>query len=188
LWECDFFTKTMLTWHGWQDCFVLVFLQVQTRHVFATPATAHPNAEWMQEQSRAFVAHLQQQGAPEGTIVTRDNDGKFQEGFDDTLQAKGVTVHRLPVRSPNLKPHLERFVGSIERECLDHFVPLGETHLDHLVKSYVEHYHEERSHQGVGNVPLSGEVDAPEDIPTLEVVGCKERLGGVLKHFCRKAA
>jgi hypothetical protein len=67
-------------------------------------------------------------------------------------------------------------------------VAIGETHLNLLIREYVEHYHEERAHQGIGNVPLSGQADAPEDIPTLTMVGCKDRLGGVLKHFHRKAA
>ena len=39
-------------------------------------------------------------------------------------------------------------------ECLDHFLVFGEKHLDYLVREYVEHYHTERRHQGLGNVVL----------------------------------
>jgi len=81
-------------------------------------------------------------------------------------------------------------VQTLRKECLDHFVVCGEKHLRHLVKEFVAHYHEERPHQGRGNVPLS--VPDPDNPPTLpfpkgEVV-CRERLGGLLKHYSRAAA
>ena len=59
---------------------------------------------------------------------------------------------RLPARSPNLNAYAERFVRSIKHECLRHIVPLGERHLRAVVREFVEHYHAERNHQGLGNV------------------------------------
>jgi len=123
-----------------------------------------------------------------GGIVIRDNNAKFGQAFDATLKNAGADVQRTAIRSPNTNCFVERFIGSIERECLDHFIAIGETHLNLLVSEYVQHYHEERAHQGIGNIPLTGEPNPPDDIPTLKMLDCKERLGGVLKYFPRKAA
>jgi len=76
-------------------------------------------------------------------------------------------------------------VRSIRQECLRHIVPLGARHLDHLVREYVEHYHSERNHQGLGNV-----IPFPARAPPVVVgrVRVRERLGGILKFYERKAA
>jgi putative transposase len=81
-------------------------------------------------------------------------------------------------------------VQTVQREVLDHFIVLGEKHLDYLVREFLEYYHEHRPHQGKGNVPLTPQVEAPpNDEPfRLRDVACKQRLGGLLKHYYRKAA
>jgi hypothetical protein len=75
-------------------------------------------------------------------------------------------------------------VQSIQQECLDKFIICDPGHMDHLVREYVEHYHTERPHQGKENVPLTG---LPPPLTEGEVV-CRERLGGVLRHYYRAAA
>ena len=81
---------------------------------------------------------------------------------------------------------MERWIQSLRRECLDHFVPVGLGHLDHLVSEYLEHYHNERPHQGVGNRPLGGS-GPPGDGGGGEVV-CRVRLGGVPRHYEQRRA
>ena len=78
----------------------------------------------------------------------------------------------------------KRFVLSAKSECLERIVPLGEGHLRAAVREFVDHYHEERPHQGLDN-----ELVAPQE----KVIGagplkCRERLGGVLKFYYREAA
>ena len=90
---------------------------------------------------------------------------------------------RLPPRSPNLNAYAERFVLSIKSECLNRMVLIGERHLRRAIGSYVEHYHLERPHQGIGNLPLRG---VPK--PSEGVVLRHERLGGILGHYYRQAA
>jgi transposase InsO family protein len=83
-----------------------------------------------------------------------------------------------------LNAFAERFVGSVKSECLARIVPLGEGHLRAALRAFVDHYHEERPHQGLGN-----ECIAPT--ATLIATGpvrCRERLGGVLKFYYRAAA
>jgi transposase InsO family protein len=62
-----------------------------------------------------------------------------------------VTCLKLPAQSPNLNAFAERFVLSINSECLSKLVPLGERHLRHAATEFVGHYHRERNHQGLEN-------------------------------------
>ena len=89
----------------------------------------------------------------------------------------------LRLRSPYLNAYAERFVLSIKSECLDRIGMLGEPHLRRAIASYVEHYHLERCHQGIGNRLIDG-------IPGLASgpVARRERLGGILSHYYREAA
>jgi transposase InsO family protein len=90
----------------------------------------------------------------------------------------------LPRRSPNLNAFIERFVRSIKEECLDRVIPLGEAHLRELIREYMIHYHAERPHQGLGGklIQLADGHDA--DGPLVR----RERLGGLLNYYYRKAA
>ena len=73
----------------------------------------------------------------------------------------------------------ERFVLSIRSECLNKLVPLGERHLRRVVSEYVEHYHLERNHQGVGNRLLTPTPPANGNRP----IECHKRLGGLLNFY-----
>jgi len=96
-----------------------------------------------------------------------------------------VQLLRLPSRSPNLNAYAERFVRSIKHECLRHIVPLGERHLRAVLRDFVEHYHAERNHQGLGNViPFP----SPDSVSAVGRIGRRERLGGVLSFYERNAA
>jgi hypothetical protein len=115
--------------------------------------------------------------------LTHDRDPLFTEEFRAILKAGGVRTVKLPAQSPDLNAFAERFVRSIKEECLSQIIPLGERHLRRAVTDYTEPYHGERNHQGLGNDLI--------ERPTLEVRGriqCRERLGGVLKYYYRRAA
>jgi len=91
----------------------------------------------------------------------------------------------LAYRSPNLNAYVERFVQSIQHECLDHFLVFGEKHFDYLVREYVEHYHEERPLQGLENRLITGQ---PPPAPPDGEIQCRTRLGGLLRHYYHAAA
>ena len=92
-----------------------------------------------------------------------------------------------PVRAPNCNAFAERFVRSIKDECLDRMILFGEASLRRALREYVAHYHLERNHQGEGNVLLF-----PAATKAMThgngSVGCRERLGGLLKYYHREAA
>jgi len=84
---------------------------------------------------------------------------------------------------------LQRWIQSIQQECLDHFLVFGEEHFNYLISEYVRYYHEETPHQRKRNLPLS-QTAPPNDVLDLyetEIV-CRTRLGGLLKHYERNAA
>ena len=80
-----------------------------------------------------------------------------------------------------------RWVRSVKSECLSHFILFGEGSLRRALKNFCEHYHGERNHQGKGNVLL---FPGGEDLPTSREasIDCRERLGGLLKYYYRRAA
>ena len=128
----------------------------------------------------AFDGFLQ-----DASHLIHDRDSLFTQTFDQILKNGGVTPIKLPPRSPNLNAYAERFVRSIKEECLSRVVVLGERHLRLLVREYVQHYHRERNHQGLGNQLLSG--DAPPADPDAAIRRSK-RICGLLNYYHREAA
>lgn len=91
----------------------------------------------------------------------------------------------LPARSPNLNAYAERWVRSVKEKSLSRLILFGERALRYALKEYTIHYHEERNHQGKGNLLLMspsshvGKREGP--------IHCQERLGGLLKYYYREA-
>jgi len=116
--------------------------------------------------------------------IILDRDPPYTAAFRRLLRDSGVKPLVLPAWSPHLNAFAERFVGSAKSECLDRMVLLGEPHLRAAVREFIDHYHDERPHQGLGNKLLA---------PKTTVIGtgpieCRERLGGLLKSYYREAA
>ena len=114
-----------------------------------------------------------------------DRDPLFTVAFCETLAAAGVRVVRLPPRSPNLNAYAERFVRTIKESCLDRMILVGEGSLRRAVAEFIEHYHRERNHQGLGNQLI---VSVPARAIGDERILSRERLGGLLKYYHRPAA
>ncbi len=92
---------------------------------------------------------------------------------------------RLPARSPSLNAFAERFVRTIKESCLERLLLIGEGSLHRAIREFVDHYHHERNHQGLGNQlilppPAPGRPHGP--------IRCRQRLGGMLKYYYRPAA
>jgi hypothetical protein len=92
----------------------------------------------------------------------------------------------LPPKSPWLNAFAERWVQSVKNEALSRMILFGERSLRHTLSEFLTHYHIERPHQGKGNVILfpSAPAMSNSDSP----LACRERLGGLLKYYHRKAA
>jgi putative transposase len=189
LWASDFAGVKSFTTSGIVDLFILFFIHIETRRVFVAGVTAAPNAEWVTQQARNVTMVAAEMNLGMSHLII-DHDSKYVAGFDAVLEADGVEVKRVGPRAPNLNAYAERWVQSLRSECLDMFMVVGERHLRLLCDQYVAHYNIERSHQGVGNVPLTPGPDPPTlPFPSTAApaVVCHERLGGVLKHYTRAA-
>jgi len=197
MWQCDFFSKKIVSKTGLRDIFVLVFLHVQSRQVYISPSTYKPDESWMIQQADAFERFVKDQKL-KCKIVMHDNDGKYSKPFLAKLKSLKMMPHRTAIRSPNTVAFVERFIQSIGQECLDHFVVFGHKHMDVLCSNYRDHYHAERPHQGLDNELIENldskkrkkfkkPANQPETI-RLSDIRCHERLGGLLKSYSRKAA
>jgi putative transposase len=114
-----------------------------------------------------------------------DRDAKFSEAFRITLEQVGPEAVRLPPRSPNLNANIERFMRSVKEECLERMVFFGERSLQAAVVAFLAHYHAERNHQALDNRLI----DPGEEVGrTTGEIACRERLGGTLRYYYRKAA
>jgi putative transposase len=194
--QCDFLNKRIWTAKGLRDVFVLVFLHVGTRRAFVTPTTTNPTEAWVREQTRDYLQHAKAEKLPV-TMLFHDNDSKFSKAVDRDLKENRITVCKTAFRAPNTNAYVERFIQTVQQECLDHFVILGQRHFDHLCAEYLAHYHEDRPHQSLGNEPLrktkrrgrpkTHHVPVSEQVVPIKEVRCKQRLGGLLRSYSRKA-
>jgi putative transposase len=185
LWACDFLPRKVLTFRGWRDAYLLIFIHIQSRRVWVSPATFHPTRRWTATQAVAFCqARANTDCAPR--LVLHDRDSKFFGSFQTVLRRQSVTPVSLQIRSPNMNAYAERFIQTLQHECLDHFVACGTKHLDYLVREFVEHDHTERPHQGLENRAPFG-TGPPKDDHS-GAIRCSSRLGGRLKHYYREAA
>ena len=180
----DFFTVEVATWHGLVTYYVLVVMELATRHVQIAGITPHPTAAFMQQCARQLTDPF------EGFLVGKryvihDRDTKLTPAFDGLLKDSGVEPIVLPPRSPNLNAHCERFVRSIKEEALDRMLMLGERSLYSVIQQYLAHYHHEWNHQGLGNQLIT----PPSDLGSHSGrVRRRERLGGLLSYYYRDAA
>jgi transposase InsO family protein len=185
LWATDFFSTEVWTLGGLVTYYVLFFIKLDTREVHLAGITAHPTEQWMMQVARNLT--MEEWGILKpGQYLIHDGDKKFCPAYKQLLDDAGVKRLPLPPRSPNLNAIAERFVRSVKEEAISRFILFGEKSLRHVLTEYLAHYHAERPHQGKGNVILfpgpraEGAANGP--------IECRERLGGTLKYYERRAA
>lgn len=180
LWACDFFTKKVLTPLGPRVFFVLFFINVKTRKVYVAGTTRYPNQEWVNKQTKDTLPFLS--GDKTGKkLLIRDRDTKFSAEFDELFKDCGFSVQKTAFMSPNMNAYAESWVGTIKRECLNHFVVFGERHLRHLIGEYVSHYNTRRPHSSMDNMPLEY-----RSYKTTGQIKCQSKLGGIIRHYYRE--
>ena len=186
----DFFTVEVLTLKGLMTYYVLFFIQLETRRVCLAGITPYSDQQWMEQQARnvtmkdwGFLAHSR--------YLLHDRDGKFCSGFREVIKTGKVRPLTLPARSPNLNAFAERRVRSVKEECLSRLILIGENSLRRALTQYIEHYHRERNHQGKANellFPLPRVPRGPARRRPQGAIRCRERLGGLLKYYERRAS
>ena len=167
---CDFFTAEVFTPTGLITFYVLFFIQIGTRKVHIAGVTPHPNEEWMKQIARNLT--MDGWGFLQGQqYLIFDRDTKFCASFRELIRNYGIKGIRPPPMSPNLNAYAERFVRTIKEECLSRLILFGENTLRRVLRTFSTHYHEERNHQGKGNLLLSSTL--PSSPPT-GIIKCRE--------------
>jgi putative transposase len=151
----DFFTVEVLSWVGLVRYHVFFVMDLASRRVEIGGISRSPDGMWMEQVARNLL------DAEDGFLLGKrylilDRDPLYTREFRTAMNRGGVEVLRLPPSSLNLNAFAERFVLSIRSECLDRIVPLSEAHLRRCVSEYLQHYHAERNHQGLGNEVIEG--------------------------------
>jgi len=186
---CDFFCKTVRTPLGKRVAYVLAFVHLGSRKVFLSPATFNPTDEWMQQQGRNVSLWTAEESI-DARFLIHDRDTKFTEAFDGMFDRDDGGVVRTPYQAPVANCYAESWIGSLKRECLDHFFCFNLRLLDHIVQTYADYHNTVRPHQGLGNRPPGVLADPPAVEWNLDprTVKCRRWLGGLLMRYHHKAA
>jgi putative transposase len=151
VWACDY----LQVYDVWfRPIFAFFIVDVSAKRVVHVAVTRAPTQAWTAQQLRNATPFGH--GPP---FIIRDRDDKFGAVFDRVAAGAGARVVRTAVRAPLMNAVCERFLGSVRRECLDHFVILSEPHLRHVLAEYATSYFNmARPHQGIGQrTPVPGE-------------------------------
>jgi transposase InsO family protein len=143
--------------------YVMIILAHDRRTVVSTAVTEHPTAAWL---SRQVTEAFPWDTAPR--YLLRDRDASYGSEFRSRVEAMSITEVITAPRSPWQNAYVERVIGSIRRECLDHIVIFNERHLRRVLSSYVDYYHGSRTH-------LSLDKDCPDPRPIMQ-----RRIGKVI--------
>lgn len=104
--------------------------------------------------------------------LIRDRDGSFGPAYIRRIRAMGVRDHPTAPRSPWEKGHVERLIGSIRRECLDHIVVFGEADLCRILKDYASYYNRVRTHLSLSkDAPLFRRRHKVGSVATIPILG-----------------
>jgi transposase InsO family protein len=137
--------------------------------------TTNPTAEWI---SRQIIEAFPWDSSPRYLI--RDRDTAYGVVFRQRLRAMGIRDKPTAPRSPWQNPYVERLIGTIRREYLDHMIVFGEAHLRRILGRYAAYYNESRIHRSLDK-------DAPfhRAIERLGVIRSQPVLGGLHHQYCR---
>ena len=135
---------------GFRLLFGIVILNHDRRQIVHVAVTYHPTSEWI---ARQIVEAFPRETAPR--YLLRDRDGAYGKVFRKRLSAMGIRDGPVAPRSPWQNGYVERVIGSIRRDLLDHVIVTGEGHLRRLLRDYTDYYNDYRTHLGLNkDTPL----------------------------------
>ena len=173
----DFFAVPTLTC---RILFVFVVFAHDRRRILHLNVTAHPTSAWTRQQLREAFSD-----DATARFLLHDGDATFDAAFGRAVEAFGLTSVRTAPRSPWQNPYVERVIGSIRRECLDHVIVFNERHLRRVLRAYVAYYQRSRTHLALGK-------DAPEaravEPAAAGRIVARPEVGGLHHRYERQAA
>jgi transposase InsO family protein len=159
---------------------VFLVLATERRKVLHFNVTEHPTSEWT---ARQIIQAFPWDTAPR--FLLRDRDSIYGSTFRETvrnLELKEVlTAHQCPWQNP----YVERLIGTIRRQCLDHVIVFNEDHLRRILTEYFRYYHRWRTHRSLDmDAPDVRPVQGREGGPVVQM----PEVGGLHHHYERRAA
>jgi transposase InsO family protein len=162
----DFFAVPTI---NFQILYCFIVLRHDRREIVHFNVTAHPTAMWAAQQ---IVNAFPEETSPKYLI--RDRDAIYGEYFRQRIKNMGIEEVITAPRSPWQNSYVERIIGTIRRECLDHMIIWNEKHLMDMLDKYFEYYHQVRTHQSLDrNSPILREVERPSTgkVVSISMVG-----------------
>jgi transposase InsO family protein len=160
---------------GFDLLYAFVIVRLGRRDLVWINVTANPTAEWV---ARQITEAFPWDEAPHYLI--RDRDQIYGSVVARRLRSMGIRDKPTAPASPWQNGFVERLIGSIRPECLDHIVVLGEAHLRGILRSYARYYNDIRTHRSLDK-------DAPAVRPVQRAGSIKACpiLGGLHHHYVR---
>ena len=155
--------------------YCLVIIRHGRRIWLSFGVTANPTAEWI---ARQITEAFPWDHAPRYLI--RDRDTSYGPVFVQRLRAMGIRDRPIAFRSPWQNAYVERLIGSIRRECLDHMIVFGEAHLRRVLGAYAAYYNESRTHRSLNKDPPFHRA-----IERFGTITSHPILGGLHHQYCR---
>ena len=168
---CDFMVVVTATF---RLLYVFVIIEHRSRRLVHCNVTAHPTAAWTLQQLREAIGFEERY-----QHRLHDRDSIFAAHLDDSVIRLGIEVLKSPPRCPTANAICERVIGTIRRECLDWLIPLSESHLRSILRTWVGHYNVGRPHMALG----PGVPDPPLAIATTNRHKSRHRRGE--RYFVR---
>jgi len=160
---------------GFNLLYTLIIVRLDRRHLIWVNVTTNPTADWIARQlSEAFPWNE----APQ--YVIRDRDCIYGTVVTRRLRAMGIRDKPIAAASPWQNGFAERLIGSIRRECVDHFVVWGETHLRRILRTYARYYNDIRTQWS-----LDKDAPAFRRIQRTGIINSHSVLGGLHHHYVR---
>ena len=171
----DFFTVPTITM---KVLFVFIVLEHRRRQVLHFNVTERPTAAWTSQQ---IVEAFADRDAPRYLI--RDRDRIYGDDVRLRISSMGIEEVLTAPQSPWQNPYVERMIGSIRKDCLNHFVILNTRHLKRTLASYLVYYHGSRTHLG-----LEKQCPIPRQVSSIGKIIEIPQLGGLHHRYERVAA
>ena len=173
----DFFAVPTLTFGV---LYVFVVLAHERRRVLHFNVTDSPSATWTAQQVvEAFPFE------PAARYLQRDRDSIYGASFARRVEGLGMTQKRIAPQAPWQSPYVERLIGTLRRECLDHVILINERHLRHVLRDFIGYYHRCRPHRSLEHdAPDTRPVQATDQGQVVEL----PMAGGLHHQYTRRAA
>ena len=162
---------------GFNLLYVLVIVRLARRELVWINVTAQPTAEWIAQQiTEAFPWHEALR------YLIRDRDSRYSAEVRLRIQSLGMQEILTAPQSPWQNPYAERLIGSIRRECLNHYIILNARHLKRTLSFYFRYYHESRTH-----LSLAKQCPFPREALSVGKIVAIPQLGGLHHRYERIA-